>query len=74
MGLIMKNVNRILIVVFFVILVFLLVAFTSIYPFTTLNYVWQSVICGFIGLLWIVCLLIEIRKKDTESHAKKGKH
>lgn len=74
MGLIMKNVIRILIVVFFVILVFLLVAFTSIYPFTMLNYVWQSAVCGFFGLLWIVCLLIEIWRKDIESHSKKGKH
>jgi hypothetical protein len=63
----MKNVNRILLVVFFVIFVFLLFVFTSIYPFTMISYVWQIVICGFFGLLWIVCLLIEIRKKDAES-------
>jgi membrane associated rhomboid family serine protease len=70
----MKNVNRILIVVFFVIIIALLVAFTSIYPFTTVGYGWQCALCGFFGLLWIVCLLIEVRKKDVESHAKKGKH
>ncbi len=74
MELIVKNVNRILIVVFFIIFVALLVAFTSIYPFTTIGYMMQCVLCGFFGFLWIVCLLIEIWKKDVESYAKKGKH
>jgi hypothetical protein len=62
----MKNVNKILIVVFFIILVLLMVAFTSIYPFTTIGYGWQCASYGFFGLLWIICLLIEISKKDIE--------
>ena len=66
----MKNVNRILIAVFFIVLVALLVAFTSIYPFTTLNYAWQCALCGFFGLLWIVCLLIETWKRDVDSQTK----
>jgi hypothetical protein len=66
----MKNVNRILIAVFFFVIVFLLIAFSSIYPFTALAFVWQCVICGFFGLLWIICILIEIRKKDIESNTK----
>jgi membrane associated rhomboid family serine protease len=66
----MKNVNKILIVVFFIIFIALFVAFTSIYPFTSLGYIWQCALCGFFGLLWIVCILIEIRKKDVESCGK----
>jgi membrane associated rhomboid family serine protease len=60
----MKNVNKALIVIIFVIMIVLLYAFSSIYPFTTIGFAWQCAICGFVGLLWIVCLLIEIRKKD----------
>jgi membrane associated rhomboid family serine protease len=60
----MKNVSRILSVVFFVIIVVLLVAFSSIYPFTTIGYGWQCALCGFFGFLWIASLLIEIWKKD----------
>ncbi len=70
----MKNVNRILIVIFFVILVTLIIAFTSIYPFTLIGFGWQCAISGFIGLLWIICILIEVRKKDVETYEKKGKH
>lgn len=64
----MKNVNKILIVVLFIVIVVLVVAFTSIYPFTTLNYGWQCALCGFFGFLWVVCILIEIWKKDVESY------
>ncbi len=67
----MKNVNKILIVVFFIVFVLLLVAFTSIYPFTTIGYAWQCVVCGFFGFLWIVSILIEIWKKDIESNEKR---
>lgn len=63
----MKNVNRILIVVLFFIIIALLVAFSSIHPFTTVHFIWQCAICGFLGLLWVACLLIEIWKKDVES-------
>ena len=66
----MKNVNRILIVVLLFIIVVLLVAFSSIYPFTTVGFVWQCVLCGFFGLLWIICILVEIWKKDIESSTK----
>jgi membrane associated rhomboid family serine protease len=62
----MKNVNKILIVVLFLIIIGLLIAFSSVYPFTTVGYGWQCAICGFFGLLWIICLLIEICKKDIE--------
>ncbi len=61
----MKNVNRTLSIVFFVIIVVLLVAFTCIYPFTTIGYVWQCVLCGIFGFLWIASLLVEIWKKDV---------
>lgn len=62
----MKNVNKILIAVFFVIIILLLVAFTSIYPFTAIGYLWQCALCGFFGLLWITCLLINVWKKEAE--------
>ena len=61
----MKNVNRILSVVFLVILILLLIAFSSIYPFTTVGYAWQCVLCGIFGFLWIATLLIEIWKKNV---------
>ena len=56
----MKNVNRILSVVFFIIIVLLLVAFSSIYPFTTVGYGWQCTLYGFFGLLWIATLLYDM--------------
>jgi membrane associated rhomboid family serine protease len=59
----MKYVNKVLIVVSFVAIILLLIAFTSISPFTDISYAWQCALCGFFGLLWITCLLIEIRKK-----------
>ncbi len=66
----MKNVNKILILVFFIVIIVLLVAFSSIYPFTTISYGWQCALCGFFGFLWIVCLLIEVWKKDVELYTK----
>ncbi len=63
----MKNVIKILSVVFFIIIILLLIAFSSIYPFTTIGYGWQCTLCGFFGLLLIICLLIEIWKKDAGS-------
>ncbi len=66
----MKNVNKVLIVVFLVILIVLLIAFSSIRPFSELGYAWQCAICGFFGLLLIICVLIEIWKKDVESNGK----
>jgi hypothetical protein len=63
----MKNVHKILSVVFFFIIIFLVLAFSSIYPFTAVGYIWQCTLCGFFGLLWIICLLIEVWKKDAGS-------
>jgi hypothetical protein len=61
----MKNVNKILMVVSFFAIVILLIAFSFIYPFTQTNYVWQCVLCGFFGFLWIVGLLRESWKKES---------
>ena len=66
----MKNVNKIMIVVFSTIIVVLLVAFSSIYPFTALGFMWQCAIVGILGLLLIACILIEVWKKDVESNGK----
>lgn len=66
----MKNVNQILIIILFVILVALIVAFSAIYPFSTVGYGWQCIISGFVGLLLIISLLIEVWKKDAGSDGK----
>lgn len=61
----MKKGHRILGAVFFVLMVAALVAFTAVAPFTMVDYRWQCAICGFFGLLWIICLLIELATKET---------
>ena len=62
----MKNVNRILFVVSLLAIIVLIIAFTSIDPFVNLSYVWQCVLYGFLGLLWIASILIEIWKKESK--------
>jgi hypothetical protein len=62
--------NKILIAVFFVILITSIIAFSYIYPFKTLGYGWQCAISGFVGFLLIVCILIEVRKKDIKTNGK----
>ncbi len=66
----MKYANQILIVLLFIILIGLIVAFSSIYPFSAVGYGWQCIISGFVGLLLVICLLIEAWKKDVKSNGK----